>query len=78
MSDFDVQDVRDLVAKQNQDSPKTFLRSVKQPLDRNEISLLMQLKDAKDQRQRLGLPPQAGPSNAPPLSGASASMAGEC
>jgi hypothetical protein len=64
MSDFDVQDVRDLVAKQSQESPKSLLRGMKPPMDRDDISLLMHLKDAKEQRQRLGLPPQPGPSNA--------------
>jgi len=64
MSDFDVQDVRDLVAKQTQDSPKGPLRGVKSPSDSVDLSPLMHIKDAKEQRQRLGLPPQPGPSNA--------------
>jgi hypothetical protein len=75
MSDLDVQDVRDLVARQKADTHNQhkamakMKRMAEKPLDDEDIQLFAQLKDVvtglkalREKEARVGVTPQAGPS----------------
>jgi hypothetical protein len=81
MSDLDVQDVRDLVAKQKEEvlaTQKTMQimkRVAERPLDQGDVQMFLQLKDfvtarkekEKEREVRLGLQPgPSGSASAPP------------
>jgi len=70
MSDSDVQDIRDIVARQKAEAyalQQAILRMKKiaeKPLDEEDIQMLLQLKNtttAREKEMRLGIQPGEGP-----------------